>query len=172
LLTGGPISFVVFITSPEYEPFIRLVCGEHGTAAAKMLAEFQKANNFPRYFYGHPGKLEDHSQRRQEIKRFARRAYRGDSERRGVKFWKRVAWLFWNAYDSLMALRRRAEKIRMQETARIAQLPEKRAARAVYMRRFRKPRDTNRVVKKTVHFKAEAIQHWQKKRQALSRSKS
>src|SRR5262245_31622439 len=74
LLTGGPISFVVFITSPEYESFIRLMCGEHGTAAAKMLAEFRKAKTLPRYFYGNPGKLEDHSQRRRELKRFARRA--------------------------------------------------------------------------------------------------
>jgi hypothetical protein len=131
-----------------------------------MLAEFRKAKTLPRYFYGNPGKLEDHSQRKRELKRFARRAYRGDSERRGVKFWERVAWLIWNAYASLMALRSRAEKIQTQETARIAQLPNKRAARAAYMRRYRKRRATNGIAKKAVHFKAEAIQRWRRKRQA------
>lgn len=95
-----------------------------------MLLELRKAKKLPRYFYGNPGKLEDHSQRRRELKRFARRAYRGDSERRGVTFWERIAWLLWNAYNSLMALRSRAEKNQLQETARIAQLAEKRVARA------------------------------------------
>jgi hypothetical protein len=166
LLSGGPVSFVVFITQPEYEPFIRLVCGEHGTAAAKMLAEFRKAKKLPRYFYGNLGNLEDHSPRRRELKRFARRAYRGDSESRGVTFWERVAWLLWNAYDSLMALRSRAEKIQLQESARIGQLAKKRAARAAYMRDYRKRRATNRDAKKTVHFKADAIQRWRRQRQA------
>jgi len=166
LLTGGPVSFAVFIIDPEYQSYIRLVSGEHRTAAAKMVAEFQKAKKLPRYFYGNPGQIEDHSQRRRELKRFARRAYRGDPERRGVTFWERVAWLLWNAYDSLMDLRSRAEKIQLQETARIAQLAKKRAARAAYMRRYRKRRA------KPVPFKAEAIERWRRKRQSRSQHRT
>jgi hypothetical protein len=38
------------------------------------------------------------------LKKFARLAYRGDPDRRGVVFWERVAWLLWDSYADLMAV--------------------------------------------------------------------
>jgi len=58
----------------------------------------------------------------------------------GLLFWKRVAGLLWEAYAGLMKLRLQAEKIRLQETARIDQTWQKREARAAYMREYRASR--------------------------------
>src|SRR3954468_8258027 len=63
-----------------------------------------------------PGKLtETKATTKKLLKSFARLAYRGDPDRPGVVFWEPVAWLLWESYAALMALRARAEKIKQQE---------------------------------------------------------
>src|SRR5262249_19304380 len=92
------------------------------------------------------------------------RAYRGDPDRRGVVFWERVAWLLWNAYATLMALRARAEKIKQQEIDRVAGFAAKRRARANYMRRYRPRRGNKRRANVGRHYKPGAKQRWQAER--------
>jgi hypothetical protein len=101
---------------------------------------------------------------KQLLKKYARRGYRGDTERRGVDYWERVAWLVWNSYAMLMALRLRAETTEQQEQRRLANLPAKRAARAKYMRAYRvRKRDKQRA--KAAHYtRNEAKEAWRQQR--------
>ena len=164
LLAGAPISFVEFLKEENSETFCNLLFGELGTSAGTMLAEFRKAVGFPRYYYSRPGKLIDNAATKRLLKKFARRAYRGDPDWRGAVYWERVAWLLWNAYAALMALRARAQKIRQLEIKRIASLPAKRHARAAYMRSYRAKRDNQRRASQLRYFKPEAKQRWKKQR--------
>ena len=151
LLSGGKISFLEFLADEICRNYCETLFGTCRSAAASMLDEFRKATEF--HYYGHrrpkpgckkpnnPGKLtETKATTKKLLKSFARLAYRGDPDRRGVVFWERVAWLLWEAYAALMALRARAEKIKRQENERIARLAAKRAKRASYMRRYREKR--------------------------------
>lgn len=142
LLAGDAIGFVDFLADNRCQAFCTLLFGGKGTSAGTMLAEFREAVDFPAYYHGRPGTLVSNAATKTLLKKFARRAYRGDPDRRGVTFWERVAWLLWNAYAALMALRDRAEKIKHQEIERIATIAAKRAARAVYMRQYRAERGT------------------------------
>jgi hypothetical protein len=148
-LTGEPISFLDFLTSRTCAEFCALVFGGRETSAGQMLHEFRKAAKFPAYYHGRPGKLTENAQTRKLLKHFARRAYRGDPDHRGVNFWERVAWLLWNSYAALMALRHRAENIKQQEIKRIESIPAKRKQRAAFMRRYRAKRDAKRRAKNT-----------------------
>ena len=98
------------------------------------------------------------------LKEYARRAYRGDTERRGVIYWERTAWLLWNCYASLMALRHRAETTRQQELERIASLPAKRAARAKHMRAFRARKREEQGLKAAHYTTDEAKEAWRQQR--------
>jgi hypothetical protein len=147
------------------------------SAVGDLLMEFRKATEF--HYYGHkqakpgnkkkpsnPGKLTSaNAATKKLLKKFARLAYRGDPSRRGQVFWERVAWLLWSTYASLMVLRLRAEKIKQQEIARIARLPAKRVARALYMRRYRAKRLASKRRKEAGLMKPGAQQRWQKERQ-------
>lgn len=145
LLIGGEISFLEFLHEPTTQDYCAILLGSHGTAAAKMVRELRNATEF--YYFGYQrakprsknphnfGKLTGPAAAtKQLLKKYARRAYRGDTERHGVVYWERVAWLVWNCYVTLMALRRRAETIKQQEGMRLSSLPAKRAARTEYMR--------------------------------------
>ena len=171
LLTGGKISFLEFLSDGACEKFCNLLFGGADTSAGTMLREFRSATEF--HYFGHrrgkpgrkkprnPGKLiESKAATKKRLKKFARLAYRGDPDRRGVAFWERVAWLLWDSYAALMALRRRAERIKQQEIKRIASLPAKRAERAAYMRRYR---DKQRA-KGARYFKEEAKRRWRERR--------
>jgi hypothetical protein len=71
------------------------------------------------------------------LKEFARRAYPGDREKRGVKYWARIATEIWHAYAHLMAVREQTARIIAQDEERIDNLPERRAAAAKRARRYR-----------------------------------
>jgi hypothetical protein len=165
ILSGEPISFVEFVTSAKYEPYRRLLCGEAKTAAAKMVAEFAKAKTIPRFFHGNPGTLPDNSKTRNEIRKFARRAYRGDSEGRGAAFWGRVAWLLWNVFASLNALIGRSAKVAKQESELLERKASKRPARAAYMRRYRAKHSNKKRAPKNSFYKPEAIAQWRRQRE-------
>jgi hypothetical protein len=122
LLRGNPVSFVKFLRDEQCDVYCRFLFGEHNTSAGTMLAELRKALDFPAFYHGRPGKLSRQARTKKLLKKFARRAYRGDPDRRGVAFWERVAWLIWNASAALTALRARAEKIKQLEIQRIASL--------------------------------------------------
>jgi hypothetical protein len=77
---------------------------------------------------------------KKSLRKFVHAAYRGDPARRGVAYWGRVAALLWEAHNKLMALRKRAERIKQCEIARVERLPAVRAKRAEYMRQYRKRR--------------------------------
>ncbi|MDO8874695.1 MAG: hypothetical protein Q8M24_16245 [Pseudolabrys sp.] len=154
ILTGAEIGFLEFLTDPASADYCELLLGGQATSAATMLREFRKATEF--HFFGHrhakPGRKKPRnpgmltapaSATKKLLKKYARLAYRGDPERRGVAFWERVAWLVWNCYATLMALRCRAETIRQQELKRMADLPTKRAGRTEYMRGYRAKQRTN-----------------------------
>jgi hypothetical protein len=164
LLAGERISFVEFLNDERCETLCSLLFCQFGTSAGTMLAEFRKAADFPRYYCGSPGKLVENAETKRLLKKFARRAYRGDPDRRGVVFWERVAWLLWNAYAALMGLRARAEKIKQLEIKRIAKLPASRRKRAAYMRRYRAKRDSKERAKLARYVKPEAKQRWKERR--------
>src|SRR5437588_384887 len=144
LLGGDPIGFADFLTDGACRNLCSLLFGDKGTSAGTMLWEFRKALDFPRYYHGRPGKLTSNTATKKLLKTFARRAYRGDPDRRGITFWERVAWLLWNAYAALMALRSRAETIKRQEIVRLARMAAKRTSRAAYMRRYRAEQGTKK----------------------------
>lgn len=164
LLSGDPIGFVEFLNDDGCESLCNILFGELGTSAGTMLAEFRKAADFPAYYFGSPGKLTENAETKRLLKKFARRAYRGDPDRRGVVFWERVAWLLWNTYGALMALRGRAEKIRQLEIKRLASQAAKRRARAAYMRRYRAKRDRKQRARAARYVKPEAKLRWAKQR--------
>ena len=137
LLNGDATGFVDFLADSNCQAFCALLFGGNDTSAGTMLSEFRKAVDYPAYYHGRPGKLTSNASTKALLKKFARRAYRGDPDRRGVVFWERIAWLVWNAYETLMELRKRSEKIKRQEIERIAALPKRRTSRAAYMRRYR-----------------------------------
>ena len=101
---------------------------------------------------------------KQLLKKYARRAYRGDTERRGVVYWERVAWLVWNCYVTLMAHRYRAETIKQQEDKRLASLPAKRAARTEYMRSYRAKRRDKQRARAARYTTNKAKQAWRQQR--------
>jgi len=151
LLTDPNTGFLDFLFDDDCRAYCAALFGEAGTAVATALDDFRKATEF--HYFGHrphkpdlapprnPGLLDaTKAESRRTLKEFAQLAYRGDPERRGLLFWKRVAGLLWEAYAGLMKLRLQAEKIRLQETARIDQTWQKREARAAYMREYRASR--------------------------------
>jgi len=176
LLSGEQLSFLEFLHDSAAADYCALLLGSNGTAAAKMLRELRHATEFHYFGYwrGKPeskkpahgsGKLTAPAAATKKLlKKFARRAYRGDTERRGVNYWERVAWLVWNSYAMLMALRLRAETTEQQEQRRLASLPAKRAARKKYMRVYRaKKRDKQRA--KAAHYTTnEAKEVWRQQR--------
>jgi hypothetical protein len=171
LITGCKITFMEFLEDDACRSYCASLFGEGGTAGGTMLGEFRKA--VETHYFGHrhgkpgnPGKLTaDKAATRTLLKKFARRAYRGDPDRRGVAFWERTAWLLWRAYSSLMALRHAAEKIKQQEIKRIESLPRKRAERAAYMRRRRAKQNTKGA--KAAKYVKEAVrQKWRAQRSA------
>ncbi len=178
LLSGGEIGFLEFLAEPAFAAYCVLLLGCEATSAATMLREFRQATEF-HYFgfqrikHGHKksptfGMLTaPNAKTKVLIKKYARRAYRGDPERRGVTYWERVAWLVWNCYATLMALRCRAKTIRQQELKRMASLPEKRAGRAAYMRKYR----TKRRAKGAGHTKPEAKEAWRQRRSQTEKEK-
>jgi hypothetical protein len=130
-----------------------------------MVAEFVKAKAIPRFFYGNPGTLPDNSKTRNELRRFARRAYRGDPERRGVAFWGRVAWLLWNMCASLNALIGRSAKAAKQESELLERKAAKRPARAAYMRNYRAKQTNRKSTTPPNFYKPEAIAEWRRQRE-------
>lgn len=175
LLSGDPLSFLEFLLGPAAEDYCALLMGDDTTSAGKRLREFRKAAEC-HYFGYRRGKPKSISSPKGErafgkltapesatsalLKRYARLAYRNDPERRGVRYWQRIAWLLWHCYATLMALRRRAVSIEQQERKRIARLPAKHAARARYMRDYR----TRRRAKAARYFKPEAREAWRQGR--------
>ena len=144
LVATDIISFPEFLKDAACREYCNLLFGGLETAAGTMLWEFSRATDFPDYYYGRPGQLTENASTRRVLKKFARRAYRGDPNKRGVEFWERIAWLVWNTYAGLMVLRCRAGKTRELELKRIADIPKKRTSRAAYMRRYRAKRDNER----------------------------
>lgn len=151
LLTAPPISFLDFLVDDDCRAYCKALFGENGTSVATALEDFRKAADF--HYFGHrsqkpglappnnPGLLDaTRAESRKTLKAFTQFAYRGDPDRRGPLFWKRVAGLLWQAYAHLMALRGQAEKIRLQEIDRIERMSTKRDARAAYMRGYRADR--------------------------------
>jgi hypothetical protein len=180
LLSGEQLSFLEFLHEPATQNYCTILLGTDGTAAAKMLRELRNATKF--YYFGYwrskagtetthgSGKLTaPAAATKQLLKRYARRAYRGDTERRGVAYWVRTAWLVWNCYATLMALRYRAETINQQEDKRRASLPAKRAARTEYMRVYRAKRHDKQRAKGARYFKSEAKEAWRKQRRQNSK---
>jgi hypothetical protein len=175
LLSGDEISFFEFLNNGAAADYCTLLLGSNGTAAAKMIEELRKATEF--HYFGYwrskprsknavpsAGKLTANVATKQFLKKYARRAYRGDTERRGVIYWERVAWLVWDCYAALMTQRRRAERIKQQENKRIARLPAKRAERTEYMRTYRAKQ---RAIKgaQAAHFTTnEAKERWRPQR--------
>lgn len=179
LLTESQMTFLEFLADEACQKYCTALFGEAGTAGSTMLAEFRKAVEF--HYFGHqrgrpgrkqpdnPGKLtEDKAATKKLLKKFARRAYRGDPYRRGVVFWERTAWLLWEAYSSLMALRHRAEKIKQQEIKRIESLASEREKRATYMRRYRAKQKAKEAkdAKEAKYVKEDARQKWREQRSA------
>jgi len=176
LLSGEEISFLKFLKDPAAADYCALLLGRDGTAAAKMLQELRSATEFHYFGYWHssarnknpaPGSgklIASAAAKKALLKKYARRAYRGDTERRGVEYWTRVAWLVWNCYATLMALRQRTETIEQQELKRLNSLPAKRAARGKYMRAYRaKKREEQRG--KAAHYTTdEAKEAWRQQR--------
>jgi hypothetical protein len=176
LLSGEQLSFLEFLHDSATADYCALLLGSNGTAAAKMLQELRNATEFHYFGYWHSSRRDKNpapgsgkltasaAATKKLLKKYARRAYRGDTERRGVNYWERVAWLVWNSYAMLMALRRRAETIKQQEQRRLASLPAKRAARNKYMRVYRaKKRDKQRA--KAAHYTTnEAKEAWRQQR--------
>jgi hypothetical protein len=165
-LDGPQLSFLAFLKDPLCMEFCAALFGGTETSAGTALAEFRKATAY--HYYGHrrgkkkanPGTLTaGKAQDKKTLKAFARRAYRGDPDRRGVTFWERVAWLVWDAYRALMSLRRRAARITQQEVQRIAGLPKKRASRASYMQRYRASKRT----RTGRHVKTQTRRQWRKR---------
>lgn len=149
LLTREELTFLEFLFEPECDAFCKLLFARENTCVGTMLGEFRKATKF--HYFGHrraalgkkrqpinPGLLTAaNSATKKLLKDFVRVAYRGDPHRRGILFWKRIAWILWNSYAALMLLRRRAAKARNQELERINRQNEKRQKRAEYMRGYR-----------------------------------
>ena len=75
---------------------------------------------------------------KQMLQHFARKAYAGDRERRGVLYWARVATWIWNAYAHLMAMREQCAKIARLDIEHKAALPKKRADNAARVARHRR----------------------------------
>lgn len=148
LLIGPQVSFLKFILGVDFEAYRLALFADDHTSVATALRDFRKATEF--HYFGHrtarsgqappnnPGLLDERkAESKKALKAFTQLAYRGDPERRGPLFWKRVAGLLWDAYEALMALRRKAEKIRQQEVTRIECRAKRREARAAYMRCYR-----------------------------------
>ena len=137
LLVGDRLSFLDFLGDERCQSYLNLLFGMRGTASATMLLDFYHAQRG--LYFGHrrakpgrpvpknPGVLAiENSKSKAALKEFARRAYRGDPERRGQAFWKRVAGLIWQSYENFSALRTRSNDIKRREIERIARLGEKR----------------------------------------------
>lgn len=184
LLSGEQVSFLEFLHEPATEVYCAMLLGSHGTAAAKMVRELGSATEF--HYFGYwrsklrskndtpaSGKLTAPAAATKKLlKKYARRAYRGDAERRGVTYWERVAWLVWNCYATLMALRNRAETIKQQELKRLSSLPAKRVARTKYMRGYRARRRAIQRAK-AAHFTTnEAKETWRQQRTQTSKGES
>jgi hypothetical protein len=180
LLSGGKISFYEFLNDAAVADYCVLLLGSDGTTAAKLLREMRNATEF--HYFGYwrskagpkntlgSGKLTAPAAATKKLlKKYARHAYRGDAERRGVIYWERVAWLVWNCYAMLMALRYRAETINQQEEKRLANLPAKRTARTEYMRVYRAKRHDKQRAKGARYFKSEAKEAWRKQRRQNSK---
>jgi hypothetical protein len=140
LLQGEPLTFLEFLNDTRCEDLKVALFGKTGTtetSAATMIEEFRKATEY--HYFGIASGLLDanKSRRRRALKDFARRAYVGDPERRGLPFWERVAGLIWAAYESLNRLRTQSEKIQRREERRIAGLPAKRKKDAERARVYR-----------------------------------
>ncbi len=170
-LAGDEISFLEFLHDDTCKRFCHMLFGGRDTSTGTTLWEFREATQF--HYFGHrrsrpgsrqprnPGKLDaTKTTSKRTLKTFARLAYRGDPDRRGIVYWERIATLIWDAYTNLMAMRRRAEKIKQQEIDRIASIPAKRTGRAAYMRRYR----TKLRAKASRHFKDGAKRQWRKQR--------
>ena len=176
VLRGEQLSFLEFLHDSAAADYCALVLGDEGTAAAKMLRELRNATEF--HYFGYwrakprgskhepgSGKLTaSPSATKTLLKKYARRAYRGDTERRGVIFWQRTAWLVWNCYATLMAMRQRAETIKQQDIKRVACLPAKRAVRAERMRDFRARKRDEQGFKAAHYTTDEAKEAWRKQR--------
>ena len=175
LLSGGQICFYEFLNDAAVADYCVLLLGSEGTTAAKLLRETRNATEF--HYFGYwrskagpkttlgSGKLTaPAAATRKLLKEYARRAYRGDTERRGVIYWERVAWLVWNCYAMLMALRYRAEIIKQQEDKRLASLPAKRATRAEYMRGYRAKRRDKQRARAARYTTKEAKEAWRQQR--------
>ena len=175
LLRGEQLRFLEFLHEPATQNYCAILLGTDGTAAAKMLRELRNATEFHYFGYerGKPRSKNPHSfgkltaptaATKQLLKKYARRAYRGDTEQRGVNYWERVAWLVWNSYAMLMALRLRAEITEQQEQRRLASLPAKRAARSKYMRAYRARKRGEQRAKAANYTTDEAKEAWRKQR--------
>jgi hypothetical protein len=176
LLRGEQVSFLEFLCEPATENYCAMLLGSDGTAAAKMLRELRNAteSHYFGYWRAKPrskqsaegsGKLiAPAAATKKLLKKYARRAYRGDTERRGVIYWERVAWLIWNCYASLMALRLRAETIQAQEVKRLESLPGERAARTKYMRAYRAKQREQQRAKAGYFTTKEAKEKWRRQR--------
>jgi hypothetical protein len=167
VLGDDPISFFSFLRDNTCKEFCDVLFGGTDTSAGQMLREFREATKFHGYYHGCPGKLSNNARTKKRLKQFARRAYRGDPDRRGVVYWERIAWLLWNSYSDLMALRSRAERIKQQEIKRIASIPAKQTARASYMRGYRARRDAKRHAESARYVAPEAKQRWRDERRSL-----
>lgn len=183
LLSGEQHSFLEFLHKPAAMDYCALLLGSDGTAAAKMVRELRNATEFHYFGYwrGKPGSKNPHSsgkltapaaKTKRLLKQYARRAYRGDEERRGVIYWERIAWLVWDCYAKLMVQRHRAETIAQQENKRIARLPAMQAARTEYMRAYRaRKREQQRA--KAAHFTTnEAKEAWRQQRRQTRKGES
>lgn len=157
LLAGDRLSFLDFLEDEQCGLYLKLLFGERGTASATMLRDFYHARRGLYFGYRraksnrrpppkNPGVLDKENTRtKAALMEFARRAYRGDPERRGQVFWKRVAWLLWNAYEALMASRARCKDIEQREIKRISRLGMKRKKGAARVQKHRAKMKAERI---------------------------
>jgi hypothetical protein len=164
LAAGPQLTFLEFLRDEECQRYCRGMFGESGSSAATMLTEFRLGTEF--HYFGpcsarpgrNAGKLDKlNSATKEMLKAFARGAYRGDREKRGVPYWQRIATQIWHAYAHLMAMREQTARISAQDRRRSALMPQKRAAAAARARRSRAKRSVARSSERTSVFKQRAI---------------
>lgn len=134
VLSGPQLSFPDFVRDHDCQVYCRSLFGGRETAAGLMMLEFLKGNEF-HYFGISAGKLDaEQSETKRALEKYVQRAYQGDPHKRGIAFWRAISKLVWQAYETLMSLRKRAQRIAAKNIKHQQGLPAKRAKRAAYMR--------------------------------------
>jgi hypothetical protein len=138
------LTFLDFLFDDDCMNYCKFMFGEEMSSAETMLAEFRRSVDS--YYFGtvrarpgrHAWKLDKpKSATKQMLQHFARQAYRGDREKRGVRYWAQVATWIWNAYAHVMAMREQGAKITRLDIEHRASLAKKRSANAARVERCR-----------------------------------